>query len=69
MKFIIAVILLLLATGIISYNNGTFHYSKPAADTAYENVKISATEAAHSVEKKKEEIIDKNSSDRNASNK
>ena len=62
MKFLIALLLLLLATGIISYNNGSFHYSKPAADTAYKNVKTSATEAVQSVEKKKEELLDKNSS-------
>jgi hypothetical protein len=44
-KFIITVVLLLLATGIVSYNNGTFHFSKEAAAVAYEHVKESTANA------------------------
>ncbi len=54
MKFLIAVILLLVATGIISYNNGAFHFSQTAANNAYDNVKSSTSQATKAIEHKKE---------------
>ncbi len=41
MKSLILLALLLLGTGMMSYDNGAFHFSFSAAQVAYSNVKAS----------------------------